>query len=207
MDHLKIGIDFDDVLFKTAEKTADLYNARYGTQLTKDNWYNFSPMSPWGTDKLPEAVRRVVEIMASDEFVGVTPIEGARIVLEELRGQGDELIVLTGRPEAMRRITLLALKECYPDIFSQNGLYFTNHFGKPDERVGKGSIAKQLGLTHFIDDQVEHVQDVASEGVQAILFSDNYAWNQTQLDEDIVRVSNWEEIGAYFEDVHRGRAE
>ncbi len=197
-----IGIDFDDVLIASADRTTELYNELYGTHLTRDDWYDDpSITAPWAVDSFSEVVSRVVEVHSMKKFENVQPIKDARRVLQKLKDAGHTLIIITGRPVVLRTQTEQLVEKYYKDIVST--LYFTDHFSHEGERVSKGDIASTLGLTHFIDDVIQHANDVARIGVKTILFSDNYKWNQARADKGVIRLKSWQEIGEFFSEEER----
>lgn len=196
--HFRIGFDFDDVLVGTADHVASLYNKAYGTHLTRDNWYNFDPMTPWGVKTFPEVASRVANLLYN--LGEAIPITGSQQVLSRLKNAGHKLFVITGRPESVRSQTLGILDKYYPGIFDDTSLYFTDHFSQDGKRVEKSDLCNDLHLTYFIDDQVEHANIVAAEGIKTILFSDNYAWNQSGLNSNITKLSSWQGIEEFFND-------
>lgn len=198
--HFRIGLDFDDVLIASADHTVELYNARYGTELTRDDWYDDPDIvDPWKVETFKDVVERVVQIQQQDDFLSVEPLKEAQRVLKRLKAIGHELVVITGRPEQLRSSTLALLDKYYGDVFKTSDLYFTNHFAHNGTRVHKGDIAKELNLTHFVDDVIQHANNVSSAGVRTILFSNDYKWNQGEVDEGVVRLNGWREIGEFFD--------
>lgn len=197
-----IGIDFDDVLIGSADRTTELYNELYGTHLTRDDWYDDpSITAPWAVDSFSEIVQRVVEVHSMKQFEDVQPIQDAQGVLQALKAAGHTLIIITGRPVSLRSETERLVDKYYKDIVDT--LYFTDHFSHEGQRVSKADITSRLGLTHFIDDVIQHANDVSRTGVKTILFSHNYKWNQAPTDEAVLRLSSWKEIGAFFNDEQR----
>lgn len=192
-----IGIDFDDVLIASADRTTELYNQLYDTHLTRDDWYDDPTITkPWAVDSFSEVIERVMQLHSMPEFADVQPIKDAQRVLRSLKDAGHSLIVITGRPAQLRVHTQLLVDKYYKDIF--NELYFTDHFSHEGQRISKGEIAITLGLTHFIDDVIQHANDVAKKGVKTILFSDNYKWNQAKADDDVIRLGSWQEVGVFL---------
>lgn len=199
--HFRIGFDFDDVLVGTADHVASLYNKEYGTHLTRDNWYNFNPITPWNVKTFSEVTSRVANLLYN--LGEARPLAGSQQVLSRLKDAGHELFIITGRPESVRPQTLGILNKYYPGIFDNSSLYFTDHFSQDGKRVEKSNLCNDLNLTHFIDDQVEHANIVAAEGVKTILFSDNYAWNQSGADDNVTKLSSWQKIEEFFNDEQR----
>lgn len=198
-EKMRIGFDCDDVLVNSADYTARLYNDAYGTSLTRDHWYDFGSMEPWGVDTFAQAATRVTDIMHADTYTGLEALPDASRVLRTLKLGGHALMIVTGRPDSLRASTERMLEALYPAIFDSENLYFTNHFGTDGTKLTKASVATRLGLTHFVDDQIEHANGVAATGIQTILFSDRYAWNREGADANVTRVGGWPELGEYFD--------
>jgi uncharacterized HAD superfamily protein len=196
---LRIGIDIDDVLIKSAEFSIRLYNEEYGTKLTLDDWYDFSSPEVWGVDDLPTIVKRVMDIFKDEAFVSVEPVEDAKAVLGHLVNDGHELCAITGRTETIRQQTILVLDTHFPDIFKSETVYFVDHFSHDGQKTSKADVGTRLGLTHFIDDQVEHANALNQAGVTTILFSQGYKWNQTGADKSVKRASDWKSIGEFLD--------
>jgi uncharacterized HAD superfamily protein len=196
---LRIGIDIDDVLLHSADQTIKLYNDTYGTSMTTNNWYDFSSMELWGTDDKSEVVKRVSLLFAEDDFADVKPIMNANEVLTHLERAGHELFAITGRPESIRKQTMEVLGKYYPGLFIDSSVYFVDHFSHDGNKANKADLALELGLTHFIDDQVEHVNLLDRAGVKTVLFSQDYAWNQSGADKNIIRLGDWQSVGKFLD--------
>ncbi|MFZ1250386.1 MAG: hypothetical protein WAR37_02995 [Candidatus Microsaccharimonas sp.] len=199
MNHFRIGLDFDDVLIRAAYYTTKLHNELYGTNLTHENWYD-PDMAPWGLTTATEHTQRVIDILSSEAFRSVTPVQGAQEALRQLKAMGHELLVITGRPPALKEATEWLIKTYFGDVLKLENLYLTDHFNHEGKRVEKGDIAVGLGLTHFVDDVVSHANNVASKGITTILYSDDYKWNQNGADEEVVKLSSWDAIVRFIED-------
>ena len=192
---LRIGIDIDDVLIKSVDRAVVMYNKAYGTNITRDTWYDFSDPSVWGGDELPALVKKVVDVFTDPAFQTVLPMENAYETLVHLRNEGHVLFAITGRSESIRPQTMSILDKCFPDFFTNETVFFVDHFSHDGQKASKADVGAKLALTHFIDDQVEHANALHQAGITTILFSQNYRWNRTGADEDIVRLSDWKAIG------------
>jgi len=203
MEKLHIGIDIDDVLIKSAERSVDMYNEAYGTSLALDDWYDFSDLSVWGDDNFPILVKRVVDIMADDAFSSVESVEGAFAVLERLKSDGHDLIAVTGRSESIRKQTKAVLDALYPSIFEDDTLHFADYYNHDGHQASKADIGLELGLTHFIDDLPAHASATARVGIKTVLFSPGYSWNQEGVDEDVrgsvLVLDTWHSIGEFLD--------
>jgi len=203
---LRIGIDIDDVLIKSVDRAVVMYNNAYGTSITRDTWYDFSDPSVWGGDDLPSLVKKVVDVFTDPAFQTVLPMEDAYETLVHLRGEGHKLFAITGRSESIRPQTMSILDACFPGFFTHETVFFVDHFSHDGQKASKADVGTKLELTHFIDDQVEHVNVLHRAGITAVLFSQNYKWNRTGADESIVRLSDWQSIKEFL-DAEADRAE
>jgi uncharacterized HAD superfamily protein len=192
---LRIGLDIDDVLIRTGEHTVKLYNDMYGTNATFEHWYHFDVPELWGVSDISEAVKRVRLVTELDAFDDVKPVDGALDAIVSFTGAGHEVFAITGRPENVRVQTLRILNKYYPGLFSNETLYFTDHYGDSGAKLNKTEIALNLKLDYFVDDQVFHANDMHEANIKTILFSDNYQWNKSGEIDGVIRVSNWKEIG------------
>lgn len=201
---LRIGVDIDDVLFQSAQRSIELYNQAYGTSLELTDWYDFSDKTVWApkwkSDDMTLLVQRVVGDMAKDDFNdAVLPIEGAREQLQHLRSCGHELFAVTGRSEALRAQTLALLDGAYHGMFDDETLFFVDHFEHGGRRASKADVALDLGLTHFIEDLPAHANELARVGIKTLLYDPGYSWNQKGVDDAVIRLPSWQEIGAFLD--------
>ena len=204
MKKLRIGFDIDDVLVNSGIAMTSLHNKVYGTQLDLNNIYNLETFKDWGVADGQGIVDRIHEIMRLDDWLGLdTPIEGALGVLSKLKDEGHQLFAITGRPASFRSDTIKLLETYFPGIFSDETLFMTDLYavdGSPVEKVTKLDIARELKLTHFVEDLLVHADILAEEGIKTVLFTYGYHWNQTGGHDSLVRLSTWREIGEFFED-------
>ncbi|HEY8886405.1 MAG TPA: hypothetical protein VIM31_02815 [Candidatus Microsaccharimonas sp.] len=202
---LRIGIDIDDTLISSVDTVTGLNNVLYGTTLTRDDWFNVSAegIEHWGLQDGPAISDRVHELMTHKDYMGkVASIEGAQDVLNRLASEGHELFAVTSRPDYIREQTVQELELCFPGIFSDDTLFMINAFSADPSVASttKFGVAVQLELTHFIDDLLIHANAVSDGGIQTILFSDNYLWNQGSEHGGVVRLGSWKDIGMFLDD-------
>ncbi len=198
--HLRIGFDFDDVLISTVDCAVKLYNKKHNTRLANDNWYDFSDLSVWGAVSISDITSRLIEVIYSEEFNNIVkPILNSQKVLAKLKEDGHLLFIITGRPISALNQTRAILDRYYPSTFNNNHVYFTDNFSVDGEKTTKDEIIRTLNLNYFIDDHVEHVNNVNRLGVRTILFDNNYAWNKIGFDKEVIRLSNWQDIGNFID--------
>jgi len=200
--HFRIGFDLDDVLLGTADVVTSLYSDKYGADVTRDDWYDYESIDKtWQVGTKTQLNSRLINLNYSDDYVNVVKaLRDSQRVLRDLKDAGHTLSLVTGRPESSRIKTYTVLSRLFSGVFSNEDLYFTDHYNHDGHKSSKADVAVRLGLTHFIDDLIEHADIVAAEGIKTILFSDNYKWNQTAAKEGIIRLNSWQEIEKFFYD-------
>jgi len=191
-----IAVDIDDVIAANARGFIEYSNKKYGTHLTVDDYQDHWG-EVWKIDH-KETERRAVEYHESGHIATYGTIEGAREVLEELKGRFT-LVVLTTRRNSINQLTRDWINKYYPDTFDK--FVFSGFFDSPTEKsiqMTKGELAKRIGTNYLIDDQLKHVQSAAELGIKGLLFGE-YSWNKFEkLPPDVTRVKNWEEVRKYF---------
>jgi uncharacterized HAD superfamily protein len=205
---LRIGFDIDDVLVNSAVALTTLHNQVHGTTLNMSHIYNLEDTESWGVADGQGIIDRIQEIMAHEQWLDLdTPFEGAVAILLRLKDEGCKVFAVTGRPASTRGATLELLDRYYPGIFTDETLFMTDIFavdGRPIEKVTKLDIARQLKLTHFVEDYLVHADVLADGGITTVLFSGaHYHWNKVGGHHSLVRLNNWQEIGEFFDDERR----
>lgn len=187
----KIGIDMDDVLVNFVDALIRYSNETFGTQLKREQVWNFSFQEIWG-GTLEERIERVNRFFETPYFENIQIIEGAVEATSLLASYGD-LFNITSRPLFVKEKTERLVNKFFKDKFK--GIYHSsNHYSKA-ENSGKTKVqlCKELGVSVLIDDSLDYCLQCAREGIRALLFGD-YPWNQNgQLPKGVVRVKNWKE--------------
>ena len=205
---LRIGIDIDDVLVQSAARSIELYNLSFGSRLTLDDWYNFSDPDfygpRWGTSDIPEIVKRVVATLKDDDFLTVETVDGAQAALLYLNEQGHKLFAITGRSEGVRAQTKALLDKNFSNIFTDETLFFVDHFEHDGKKVSKADIGLQLNLTHFVEDLPAHANTMAYVGIKTVLLNaGGYGWSTIGLDSAvsayIIQLDSWKHTTEYFD--------
>jgi hypothetical protein len=86
--------------------------------------------------------------------------------------------------------TNLWVEKYFPGIFS--GIRFTNTYSGSGIKLKKSQVCKEFNAKIIIEDDLMHITDCASNGIQVIVY--NHPWNREGLSENITRVSDWNEI-------------
>ncbi|MEO7904625.1 MAG: HAD family hydrolase [Candidatus Saccharimonadales bacterium] len=182
---LSIGIDCDDVLVATAEKSVAFFNERYGNHLTLDDMFQMPTIEKYGTTDIRIVLARVAEF--TQEMAGELPlIDGAYDAIDGWKRQGVGLHMITGRSAPTQDATLQALRRDFCDAFTS--YEFTDSLN-PETKRSKRDVCLELGTVAMIDDLIINDLPGATTGM---VFG-NYPWNRNKdLPDNAVRVPNWE---------------
>jgi hypothetical protein len=136
----------------------------------------------------------VYRFYKSKYLLATKPIKGAFSNLKKLQKDYD-LVLVTARPSFTKKVTLQALKEHFPDIFSS--VYLTNAFSKSGRKKLKSEVCLEVGAKLLIDDALHNAEDCAEKGIPVVLF--RRPWNQIVTNSDlkgksIFPAKNWDEV-------------
>ena len=173
-----ILIDLDDTLSCFCESLVDAYNKTYNDNVLYQN------IQSWNIEQYikPEVGYNIFELTTKDNFLLNVPPQPNSIRVTQLLSKYYELYILTA---------------CvYPQNIIDKFKWVEKHF----PHIGKDNIitAKNKGLfagDYMIDDYANNL--IASKCHQKMLF---YAPHNVsaEIEDDIMRVSGWEEILWYF---------
>lgn len=186
-----IALDMDEVLVKFVERFIEFHDDIYKINSSVEQFtsYNFEVVYGGTREEITEKVR---QFFYSGYCIDIKPVDGAKQGVEILYEKHHELCVVTARPHFSKEQTLKSLDILYPDRFSSINL--TNQWHSEGERKMKSEVCKELGAKLIVDDSLAHAYDCAENGIDVLLFDDDYPWNQKDdLHERIKRVHSWEE--------------
>lgn len=186
---MRIGIDFDDVLFHFVPAFLSYHNRTHGTNFSKDDVWSYHFWEVFGIPRA-ETLDRVFAFLDSPEAETLMPVEGSREGIASL-ARDHELHIITARQDRLAEVTYGLLGRHFPRVFS--GVYFANHFSDDRSRLSKGVICDRLGIDVFIDDAPTNVLESVRIGRKILLL--DAPWN-VFMDpiEHILRVRSWNEI-------------
>lgn len=116
-------------------------------------------------------------------FRHLEPVEGA-ISASNLIDGGYPLYYITHRSKRIAEDTRGWFREHMPWIDFDAQVFM---------KADKGEVCKDLGVTHFIDDRLENIQEVKEAGTPNVLLFNNYQNRDTDSG-DIQRVGSWSEV-------------
>ncbi len=193
-----VAIDIDDVLSDESEAVRAFINKTYGTNHTAKDYLIRAPYwgfweRVWGVDEKEGKIRHEAYI-TSGVKASLKVIPGAIPIIKALKKHYD-LVVVTSRDKRLSDLTERWLEKHFPTTFKS--IEFV-HVWSDDNQSSKAIICKSIGASYLIDDNLEHCTLVAQEGITSLLFGE-YGWNKSEhLPRNVLRVKNWQEIGAYF---------
>ncbi len=193
-----IAVDIDDVLSSQTDVIIAFSNSEYGTKLTREDlkrpgdywgyYYNL-----WEVDK-EEGAERFKKFLDEKYPLKQVIHKDTREVIRKLT-QKFRLEIITSRKSNYQQVTLEWIEQHIPGVF--DGVHFTDVWSK-GEGAKKAKVCLEIGAGYLIDDNAEHCNLAAKEGINALLFGD-FGWNLTkQLHQNVTRVRDWGEVGKYF---------
>jgi 5'(3')-deoxyribonucleotidase len=194
-----IAIDIDDVIGAENEAVRNFINSHYGEKHTAEDyltegkyWSYWEDIWQVGKD---EGRKRLEAFLNSPIKDNLKLVKGSRNSINTLKKRY-ELVIVTSRYGLQLKTTRPWLEKHFPKTFGQ--VAFVATWSK-DKKVSKAVVCKQIGASYLIDDNAEHCNLAAEEGIQALLFGD-YGWNrQVEVHPTVRRVKNWEEVLEYFD--------
>jgi 5'(3')-deoxyribonucleotidase len=193
-----IAIDIDDVLGSQVQVIIAFSNEKYGMDLTPEDFKKEGPYwgyweQVWGVDDT-EGKKRIEEFIRAGHILNQPIMTGALDVIHRLK-ENYELVVVTARSDMYIEDTHKWLARHFPNVFTD--VRFVPVWDK-SKQVTKAMICKEIGADYLIDDNLEHCNLAAEEGITAVLFGE-YGWNVNKdISPSIVRVKDWAAVGEYF---------
>ncbi len=182
-----IGIDFDDVLMDFTPGFLSFFSKRLGKTFLKEDVKVFHFWEIFGLSK-EEAVAICEEYYLTEEHLKNPPLFGSKEALQKL--SNFSLQVVTARPSFTEVVTTSWAQHHFENAIEK--FHFTNAF-KSDQAVSKGTLAKDLGMSYFVDDAPHNALDVASKGI--LVFLVDTPWNKNMESHELIkRVTSWDEI-------------
>lgn len=189
-----IGIDMDDTICSTNEliiEVADKYDKEVlgGTGIKDINAYEFTEMMGWEKDMKGKFFADRLEYIMDN-----APIkEGAREVINRLHDNGWKVLIISFRKDKYLSDPFKLTK----DWLDRNDVHydkiFVNTGTKTDECI-------ENNVTLFVDDKESHCEDVSSEGIDVLLFTNAYNHDEKRFK----RVDNWYQIEDYIKEKYNG---
>lgn len=179
-----VGVDIDDVLYPWYD-TAHRICVREGLTLGDVIPSTWSPHLEYGVE-LEDWIKILGVATLSGELYYAPPIPGTIQALHQLRGIRAEIHLITARGYMQHgdEIKLLTREWLDDWMVPYDGLVFTKD---------KSTVAKKLGVTHFIDDNVGNVSNMLAEHPTCRTYLQDRPWNQG-TDYPVTRIDHISEL-------------
>lgn len=187
---MKIGIDIDGVIldYERVLKTyGDLYDF---IELKKDGISNRSEhylrnRYDWTDEERMNFVNKYFLKLSKQ-----TPlIPGAKVVMDMLQKEGNELIIISARGGMIEEMKDVALEK-----FKEEDISFNKYYWKQDDKL---EVAKNERIDVMIDDSYDVCKKLSLNGIKTIYFRDK-DMKVLEQNENLKEVSNWGEIYRYI---------
>ena len=175
---MKLGIDLDGVVSDYQTYFLESFNERFGTNYILQDWKDYS-FIPEGFTK--EAFWKMIEEHAKiGAWRYLSPIEGAIEGITTL-SQHNSIHLISHKLEEAKADTITWLSE---HKIPYDSISFT---------LDKSRMAYILGIDIMIEDSYKNAVEVASTGIETLLF--DRPWNREETTTPLIqRVQNWKEI-------------
>ena len=176
----KLGVDLDEILTDFNRSLLSYYNDKYHKSFLESEMKTYFLSDIAGLSR-KEEYRIINEYFNSETFRGLLPSANSVEGINNL-GEKFELYLITSRPNAVKKSTILWIEDHFPDIFKF--IIFSKN---------KTKICKNLGIEYIVEDNPKIAEDCARHGIQVFLFSK--PWNiKLSPCAGVTRVNNFKEI-------------
>ena len=187
---MKIGIDIDGVILdyqRVLNTYGDLYDF---IELKKDgivskNELYLRKKYNWTDEERMDFVNKYFLKLSKQ-----TPlIPGAKDVINMLKNEGNELIIISARGGMIEEMKNVAINK-----FEKEGLSFDKYYWKQEDKL---DVAKKEKIDVMIDDSYDVCKKLSSNGIKTIYFREK-DMKKLEENENLNEVSNWGEIYRYI---------
>lgn len=183
---MNIAVDLDDTILNNITNLILFFNSVYGRNLKKEQFFSCLYRQVWGGTKEEEQeiLRNFCE---SKYFSEILPIKGSQRMMNVLKKNGHNLVVVTGRVYSLTKKTEDWVGKFFPNVFSD--IYHTNSYGESGLRIKKSDMCKKLNMDLIIDDDFNHVVDCTNADIPVLVYST--PWNQNEFPKKALRLNEW----------------
>lgn len=162
-----ISLDFDEVIFPLTVPFISWVNPRlkeYGVDkpLAISQIVNYLLPDVLPKEKWLELIH---EFYNSPEIINITPLKYAKAGIDCLLDEGHKIMVITGRPPTCDSATRQQLAR---HDLPQLDIRYSNHYFQTSKNLVKADICAELGVDVHVDDQIEHINEIAKRGIGTI---------------------------------------
>ena len=115
----RISFDADDVLLDHTDQFILWHNRVYGKK--RGSYLRYEQFRSYDLSQVlritpDEAWGRLTRFYESEEFNAISAVPGSQECVQKISSEGDIVVVLTGRPKALREITKACTRRFFPEI-------------------------------------------------------------------------------------------
>ncbi len=181
-----LGFDMDGVLIDHADSKMRVAG-KFGIDLKPEQTPSdvMHKLIPY------EINQQIQNLLYDDRRYALRPLamRGARTALKEITEKGTQIFLISRRKNPKVAIELLEKHGFWPDFFHEKNSYFV------DEPEDKNRRAIELGITHYLDDEIRVLEKLAD-------VPNRYLFDKYQIypDNDLYRrVFSWQEFLSHLD--------
>lgn len=187
---MRIGWDFDDVIFDLTPELLKFVNKKLGRSFAFEEHHSFFLEEVFKITQM-EALLLVREFVTSPLHRQTPAVSGAKKAIGDLR-HGYKHFIITGRSHDQEPMTHEWIGDQFPQTFEE--ILFTNLFSQEyaHKKISKAELCVQLKLDYFVEDAHLHTEAIAKTKTHVLLF--DRPWNRGVSHGNMTRVHTLEDI-------------
>ncbi len=183
MDNIIVGFDLDGVIIDHTQNKM-IIASRYGIALRPEDTHSEKMSALFSSEIYHQIQQQIYD--DTDEALSAPLMKGAYSVLARLREQHIPFYLISRRKKPIHAIHLLERRELWGEYFTPENVFFVQ---EPED---KDLVARDLGVTHYIDDE-SRVLNVMPSVTDRILYDARDLFPETGT---YLRVQNWSQIAS-----------
>lgn len=180
-ENFVVGFDLDGVIVDHTQNKMRIA-ARYGVTICPEETHSERMKALFD----PDVYREIQEQMYddTDEALSAPLMEGAFGALASLREHGIPYFLISRRKKPIHALHLLERRGLWGEYFTPENTFFVENMEDKDP------VARELGVTHFIDDE-ERVLRLMPSVPHRVLFDVRNLFAES---DNLSRVKSWSEL-------------
>lgn len=186
---IKLGIDFDGVIGDTKSLITNIASKHLNIQLDPEDTESYFLRNCFGGMPIEIEKKIIEETLTIKSTKKLKPIKNAIEILSKWQKSTGNLIeIVTSREDPQ------VLKP-FIDKYMINKLDFAIYYGK----FNKGQFCKEHKFTHFIDDFIFNLIDLANYGIIPLIFDQPYNRKVNRRFSNLAqRIYSWDHFEALY---------
>ena len=188
---MKIAVDIDGVLGNLIDGFIDFMREHHNIIIKKEDFKTWDFQKALKGYSYDEVLNFIYEFFETKHFKECSVIDGSLDALTELKKE-NELLIVSARQKFLTEISKDWICKNFPGIFTSINI-LDNPYGKNSNIYTKKSdFCEKNCVDVIIEDDLSFVKDF--NGKTKVLLFDQ-PWNRKgELNENVVRVKNWDEV-------------